>query len=154
MKRSLWQTVLVCMAIASVTGYFAWVGFHASSKPITITYATSALENESFVEPPILEETSDEISSPTQTTQESEPNLAETTVFPLELNQATKEELMLLPQVGEVTAERIIQYRQQIGGYQSLEQLMEIKGIGQKTYESISTYLYLTGDAWDQAQNQ
>ena len=69
--------------------------------------------------------------------------------FPLELNLATHEELMYIPKVGNVTAQRIIQYRDYLGGYSKLDQLMEIKGIGKSTYEEISAYLYLTGDDWD-----
>jgi len=67
--------------------------------------------------------------------------------FPLELNQATFEQLLFIPQVGNVTAQRIIQYREHLGGYSSLEQLLEIRGIGGKTYEQITAYLYLAGES-------
>jgi len=65
--------------------------------------------------------------------------------FPLELNTATLEELIYIPQVGEVTAQRILQYRDVLDGYTDLEQLREISGIGDKTYETISAYLYIEG---------
>lgn len=69
--------------------------------------------------------------------------------FPLELNSATGQQLTHIPHIGEVTSQRIVQYRDLLGGYTSLEQLMDIKGIGQQTYEQISAYLYLEGDYWD-----
>lgn len=66
--------------------------------------------------------------------------------FPLNLNEAVYEELVLIPRVGDVTAQRILQYREVLGEYGNLEQLMEIKGIGEKTFESIAPYLYVEGE--------
>lgn len=55
----------------------------------------------------------------------------------INLNSATKSELMTLPKIGAVTAERIIAYRQEQGGFKSIEELKNIKGIGPKTFELI-----------------
>jgi competence ComEA-like helix-hairpin-helix protein len=64
--------------------------------------------------------------------------------FPLDLNIATYDELILIPRVGDVTAQRILQYRDHLGGYyDTLEQLMEIKGIGESTFDAIAPYLYV-----------
>ena len=63
--------------------------------------------------------------------------------FPLNINTATQEELTYIPRVGEVISSRIVQYRDVLGGYTSLEQLMEIKGIGEATYLHLSGYLTL-----------
>lgn len=78
----------------------------------------------------------------------------ETVQFPLELNSASAEELTLIPSVGEVTAQRIVQYREHLGGYTELEQLKQIKGIGEKTYDEISPYFYLKGDSWDLSRDK
>lgn len=59
------------------------------------------------------------------------------------LNSANQEELESLPGVGPVTARRIILYREQNGRFQSIQDLMKIKGIGQKTIHKISNYLIL-----------
>ena len=56
---------------------------------------------------------------------------------PLNLNTAAKEELMLLPRIGETLAERILAYRAENGSFVSTEQLMDIDGIGEETYNSI-----------------
>ena len=56
---------------------------------------------------------------------------------PLDLNTATKEELMLLPRIGETLAERILTYRAENGRFISTEQLMDIDGIGEGTYASL-----------------
>ena len=53
------------------------------------------------------------------------------------INSSYAAELQLLPGIGKVMAERIVEYRDQNGGYNRIEELMNIKGIGQKKFERI-----------------
>ena len=53
---------------------------------------------------------------------------------------ATKEEWMLLPGIGETKANAIIEYRN-TNGFQSIEDLKNVKGIGDSTFEKIKEYL-------------
>lgn len=55
--------------------------------------------------------------------------------FPIDINSATRHELMMLPGIGEKTADRIVEKRDELGGFQSAEDLMEVKGIGPGKYE-------------------
>lgn len=55
----------------------------------------------------------------------------------LNLNKATKEELMTLPGVGASRAESIIQYRNENGGFKSIEEIMLISGIKEGLFEKI-----------------
>lgn len=48
----------------------------------------------------------------------------------ININTATAAELELLPGVGEAIAARIVEHRQRIGGFRSVEQLDDVKGIG------------------------
>lgn len=61
----------------------------------------------------------------------------------IRLNSATMEELMTLDGIGEVLASRIIAYRDTHGGFHSLEELMEVEGIGQKRLDAIRGRLTL-----------
>lgn len=53
------------------------------------------------------------------------------------INQAGPEELMTLPGIGESKAESIISYRQQVGKFTSIEELMNIPGIKEGVYNKI-----------------
>ncbi len=61
----------------------------------------------------------------------------------IDLNTATEEELMTLPNIGEKRAKAIIKYREDIGGFESVYQLEAISGIGEKILEDILPYLTL-----------
>jgi competence protein ComEA len=61
----------------------------------------------------------------------------------INLNKATKNELMNLPGIGEKTAENIIELRAKLNKFRKLEDLLRVKGIGQKKLDNIKKYLYI-----------
>jgi competence protein ComEA len=52
----------------------------------------------------------------------------------INLNTATAAQLETLPGVGKATAERILEYRQKNGGFKKVEDLMNVRGIGEKSF--------------------
>lgn len=72
---------------------------------------------------------------------------------PMNLNTATAEELQVLPGIGEVLAQRIVAYREQIGGFRNLEQLLEVNGIGTVKYAEIVPMLYLPEETPDEEES-
>ena len=57
--------------------------------------------------------------------------------FPVNINTASKKELDALPGIGEVLAQRIIEYRSANGPFRSVDDLTKVKGIGAKTLEKL-----------------
>ena len=55
----------------------------------------------------------------------------------INLNTATSEQLQTLPGIGPVLADRIIAYRQRVGAFKSIGELMNVSGIGEKKLEAI-----------------
>lgn len=64
----------------------------------------------------------------------------------IDINRATYDELTALPNIGNKTANRILDYRKEHNGFRSVEEIMNIEGIGQKTYEDIKKYLIIQAE--------
>lgn len=71
----------------------------------------------------------------------SSDNSATALSYPINLNTATVEELVSIDGLGESRASAIIEYRDYLGGYTSVEQIKEISGIGDATYAKLAPYL-------------
>lgn len=71
----------------------------------------------------------------------SSDNSATAVSYPINLNTATVEELISIDGLGESRASAIIEYRDYLGGYTSVEQIKEISGIGDATYAKLAPYL-------------
>ena len=50
------------------------------------------------------------------------------------INSATIPQLEALPGIGRSTAEKIVEYRQKSGGFKKVEDLMNVQGIGEKSF--------------------
>ncbi|AFH48799.1 DNA uptake-like protein [Ignavibacterium album JCM 16511] len=61
----------------------------------------------------------------------------------INLNKATKQELMSLPGIGETTAKNIIDLREKIGRFRKPEDLLKVKGIGSKKLDKIINYIFI-----------
>src|SRR5580765_8447514 len=63
----------------------------------------------------------------------------------INLNTATKEELVALPGIGPAKAQAILDYRAAHGPFKSLEELKDVKGIGAKRFEKLKGELTVAG---------
>lgn len=84
-----------------------------------------------------MTEASTVLSSVYQTTGSSVINAS----YPVNINSCSAEELMTIDGIGESRASAIIEYRNYIGGYTSVDQIKNIKGIGDSFYNSVAPYL-------------
>jgi competence protein ComEA len=66
--------------------------------------------------------------------QEPPPRTASERPAPLNLNTATEAQLEALPGIGPSTAQRIVEYRKKNGAFKKAEDLMNVKGIGEKSF--------------------
>ncbi|MDR0498271.1 MAG: helix-hairpin-helix domain-containing protein [Holophagales bacterium] len=57
------------------------------------------------------------------------------------INTATRTELIQIPKIGEKTADQIVEFRKINGPFKRIEEIMSIKGIGEKTFLSIKPYI-------------
>ncbi len=61
------------------------------------------------------------------------------------INDASSEELQLLPRVGPALAGRIIEFRTANGPFRSVDEIIAVKGIGEKSFEKLQPYIVTSG---------
>ena len=74
------------------------------------------------------------------------PAASPTTPLIVNLNTATAGQIATLPGIGESTAKRILEYREKNGGFKKIEELMNVKGIGEKSFLKLKA-LVTVGEA-------
>jgi len=61
------------------------------------------------------------------------------------VNTATATELQLLPRIGPALAQRIIEFRTANGPFKAPQELVRVKGIGERSFELLKPYVTITG---------
>lgn len=120
--------VITILFVVFLIGFF--LGRNQNSREIVL----SSLPKEFVTEPSVFSET--------------DSSQAEETViitFPISINQADKAEFMALPGIGEVLAQRIVDYRDKNGSFSSPEELLNVEGIGERRLEEIIDMITIGG---------
>ena len=73
---------------------------------------------------------------------------------PVNLNTATATQLESLPGIGPAMAQRIVEYRQQSGGFKKIEELMNVRGIGEASFLKLKPLITVTPPRTDRAAAQ
>ena len=129
-KRVEW--ILIAMAILfllALTGYEIHMRRNKSTFSLRSDGETAAVQAEPAAEPAAESETvptqteTEEVSVATASDLEAEPDTR------IDLNTADAAQLKTLPGIGDVLAERIIAYREEHGGFSTVEEIMNVKGI-------------------------
>lgn len=68
-------------------------------------------------------------------------------VSPLDLNTASAEELTALPGIGPELARRIVEYRETAGAFTTVEELLEVPGIGETKLAALEGRVIVNGEA-------
>jgi len=77
-----------------------------------------------------------------------------TSAAPVNLNTATAEQLESLPGIGARTAALIIEYRQKNGAFKKVEDLMNVRGVGEKSFLKLKPLITVTPPKTDRAAQQ
>lgn len=127
-KQSIPVLVIITVAFFTFTlGFF--LGKNYKSEPVTVSIPDSM-----YTVPP------EPTSAPAEALQ-TEPVVR----FPININEAGVEEFSVLPGIGEVLAQRIVDYRNENGAFQSVDDLLNVKGIGKKRFEDIIDLITVGG---------
>ena len=81
--------------------------------------------------------------------QEKTPKTAAAASAPVNLNTATVSQLEALPGIGMQVAERIVEYRQKNGGFKKVEDLMNVRGVGEKSFLKLKPMLTVSAPKAD-----
>jgi len=63
----------------------------------------------------------------------------------ININSASAEQIALLPRVGLKLAQRVVEYRKTNGSFKKIEDLMEVKGVGEKLFVVLRPHLTVSG---------
>lgn len=137
MKTDKKQTmVMIGITLLVLAGVLLYISFSQPKVYVDETTVSDSQQNAATVQSSsvLTSATATASTVKVQTTQNA-------TSFPVNINTATVSELIAVPNLGEKRASDIIAYREAIGGYTSVSQIKNIKGIGDKLYSMVSPYL-------------
>ena len=140
MKNKGISWLIYCIMAVLCAFSLGWVlGSGGTHETVTVQASSQPQETQ---ESPAPQETQEEAPLELEEAEQQTPQLsAPTEEEPLNLNTATQAELELLPGIGPVLAQAILDYRDSFGGFSAKEQLKEVSGIGEKRYAAVEALI-------------
>lgn len=126
-KLERFALVVTLLTLAAMLFYF--LGSNSAAAPVTV-----AVQEKQTAEA-VIERTENPDKAETAS------GNAQEDIFPIDLNTATEAELMLLPGIGEVRAKAIVDHREANGPFTYVEDLREVKGIGEGILQQVMDYV-------------
>ena len=74
----------------------------------------------------------------------SKPSAAAPATEIINLNSATAAQIATLPGIGAKTADLIVQYRAKNGGFKKIEEIMNVRGVGEKSFLKLKSRITVT----------
>lgn len=111
------------------------------------TEASSAKESDTSSVKTTASATSKKTTVKTTTSRSTTTTTAAVYSFPADINLATKEMLCAVSGIGDVIAQSIIDFRDSRGGLVSMDELLEVSGIGNAKLSLLKQYFYVQNDA-------
>lgn len=132
------------LAVIAVCTIAASIIYNATlippAQPVAVSYPASASSSQSSHFDSVGVS-----SSPSSTSSPSDPSssISDTPSAAqlVDINRADAAQLDTLPGIGPALSQRIIEYRQQNGRFETVEELVNVKGIGEKTLEKLKPYI-------------
>lgn len=108
-----------------------------AEEPVELPAVTSAVSDVTFKAELPQETYTSQTTTALTTVSETQPDSAGL----ININTASAQQLMQLSGIGEVKARAIVRYREENGGFKSVDEILNVKGIGEKTFEKIRSQI-------------
>ncbi len=141
-------------SVLSMAIYYVADSSYEFAVPTIVTLSSDQIAGEGYTDAPKIDDSDmweDEDADFSYPDDLEETETAAVIDFPIDINIATEEELINIKGIGDVTAENIVSYRNEHGYFYSLNDLLNVDGIGDKKLKDISGFIFISPEISEKA---